>query len=95
MSRKFSHMAKVDSNGRISLLTCNKTKSKICSSGAMFEFGFDKDSIVLRKYTPECIRCGKKDSLIFFGDEHGKGQDKEFNQYICKNCLLQLKPFLK
>ena len=68
----------VDSLGRI-VLPIEIRKNMDINEKDVLEIFVDDDKIILKKYQPSCIFCGKADDII-----HCKGK------IICKSCLDEL-----
>ena len=70
---------KIDELGRIVIPIEIRNTLDIESRDSL-EIFTEGDRIILTKYQPACVFCGKKDETVFF---HGK--------LICHDCLEQLK----
>ena len=78
MLKPVGNITKVDKLGRI-LIPVNVRRMLGLSEGSQLEVLTDENSLVLRKYIPQCIFCANDENLIEYKDS-----------YICKNCLDEL-----
>lgn len=70
---------KVDELGRI-VLPIEMRRTLDITERDKLEIYVDGDSVILRKYQPACIFCGKDRNVIEFGGKN-----------ICADCLTKLK----
>mgnify|MGYP001594805534 CR=1 FL=1 len=70
---------KIDQLGRL-VIPMELRKVFVIPEGTPMEIYTENDSIIIKKYTPDCLFCGEGDDLAEF-----KGK------YICKNCLNDLR----
>lgn len=66
---------KIDELGRI-VLPIELRRTLNISAGDGIEMFSDKDSVILKKYSPACIFCGEADGVV---DYMGKK--------VCKGCI--------
>ncbi|MBE6794181.1 MAG: AbrB/MazE/SpoVT family DNA-binding domain-containing protein [Ruminococcaceae bacterium] len=78
MLKPVGNIAKVDGLGRI-LIPVNVRRMLGLSEGSQLEVLADEDSLVLKKYIPQCIFCTNSENLIDYKDN-----------YICSSCLEEL-----
>lgn len=78
MLKPVGNITKVDKLGRI-LIPVNVRRMLGLSEGSQLEVLTDENSLVLRKYIPQCIFCANDEDLIEYKDS-----------YICKRCLDEL-----
>ena len=78
MLKPVGNIKKVDKLGRI-LIPVNVRRMLGLSEGSQLEVLTDENSLVLRKYIPQCIFCANDEDLIDYKDS-----------YICKRCLDEL-----
>ena len=78
MLKPVGNITKVDKLGRI-LIPVNVRRMLGLSEGSQLEVLTDENSLVLRKYIPQCIFCANDEDLIEYKDS-----------FICKRCLDEL-----
>jgi transcriptional pleiotropic regulator of transition state genes len=66
---------KLDRLGRI-VLPCEMRRGMDIAVGDSLEFYTDGDTIVMKKYAPDCVFCGEIEDMVAFG-----------GQYICLGCM--------
>ena len=69
----------IDTLGRL-VLPIEIRRMLDLNAGDGVEMFSDKDRIILQKYAPSCIFCGKADNVLTYKDKK-----------ICKTCLSEMK----
>ena len=76
--KKSGDLCKVDSLGRI-VIPVRLRRSLGLNTNDPLEVYTNDDEIILKKYIPVCIFCGKDEELVSYK-----------SKYVCKSCAAEL-----
>ncbi len=77
--KKTGDICKVDSLGRIVIPVRLRRTLNLNKGDPLEIYSTENDEIVLKKYIPICVFCGKDDDLVDFK-----------SKYICKSCISEI-----
>ena len=76
--KKSGELCKVDALGRI-VIPVRLRRSLGLKTNDPLEVYTNEDEIVLRKYIPECVFCGREEDLVSYK-----------SKYVCASCAAEL-----